>query len=122
MVLLADASIHPWLEDRGPKLALHAFIDDANNHVWMTFREQEDTFGYMLVLRDICLTQGIPMSLYTDRRNLFQNNRKPSIEERLNGIEPNSHFKTLLARLGIDLIQATCPQAKGRVERLFGTL
>lgn len=122
MMLQADASIHPWLEDRGPKLALHAFIDDADNHVWATFRDQEDTFGYMLVLRDICLTQGIPMSLYTDRRNLFQNNRKLSIEEQLSGLEPSSHFKALLSRLGIDLIQATSPQAKGRVERLFGTL
>ena len=122
MLLQADASIHPWLEDRGPKLALHAFIDDADNRVWATFRDQEDTFGYMLVLRDICLTQGIPMSLYTDRRNVFQGNQKLSIEDQLNGIEHKSHFKTLLTRLGVHLLQATSPQAKGRIERLFGTL
>lgn len=122
MMLQADASIHPWLEERGPKLALHAFIDDADNRVWATFGDQENTFSYMLVLREICLTHGIPMSLYTDRRNVFQGNRKLSLEEQLNGIEPKSHFKALLSRLGIDLIQANSPQAKGRVERLFGTL
>lgn len=122
MMLQADASIHAWLEDRGPKLALHAFIDDATNYVWALFRTQEDSFGYIQVLRTICLSDGIPMSLYTDRRNIFEDNRQLSIEERLDGIEPSSHFKALLSTLGIDLIQARSPQAKGRVERLFGTL
>lgn len=122
MMLQADASIHPWLEERGPKLALHAFIDDADNRIWASFCDQEDTFGYILVLRDICLTQGIPMSLYTDRRNVFQGNQKLSLEDQLNGIDHKSHFKTLLSRLGIQLMQATSPQAKGRIERLFGTL
>ena len=122
MMLQADASIHPWLEDRGPKLALVALIDDATNQVWGTFREYEDAAGYVEVLQKICLTEGIPMELYTDKRNVFQDQRELSIEDQLAGKERVSHFKTILDRLGIDLIQADSPQAKGRVERLFGTL
>lgn len=122
MMLQVDASIHPWLEDRGPKLALHAFIDDATNRVWAFFRYEEDCFGYLTVLREICLETGIPMSLYTDRRNVFQGNRKLSIEEQLAGQDNSSQFKRVLDLLGISLIKANSPQAKGRVERLFGTL
>lgn len=122
MMLQVDASIHPWLEDRGPKLALHAFIDDTTNRVWASFRYEEDCFGYLTVLREICLETGIPMSLYSDRRSVFQGNRKLSIEEQLAGKENSSQFKRVLDRLGISLIKANSPQAKGRIERLFGTL
>lgn len=122
MMLQADASIHPWLEDRGPKLALIALIDDATNKVWATFRDYEDAAGYLEVLQTVCLTTGIPMELYTDKRNVFQDQRKLSIEDQLAGVEPTSHFKAILDKLGINLIQANSPQAKGRVERLFGTL
>ena len=122
MMLQADASIHPWLEDRGPKLALIALIDDATNKVWGTFRAYEDAAGYLEVLQTVCLTTGIPMALYTDKRNVFQDQRKLSVEEELAGVERTSHFKAILDTLGIKLIQANSPQAKGRVERLFGTL
>jgi len=122
MMLQADASIHPWLEDRGPKLALIALIDDATNKVWGTFRAYEDAAGYLEVLQTVCLTTGIPMELYTDKRNVFQDQRKLSIEDELAGVERTNHFKTILDKLGIKLIQANSPQAKGRVERLFGTL
>jgi len=122
MMLQADASIHPWLEDRGPKLALIALIDDATNKVWGTFRAYEDAAGYLEVLQTVCLTTGIPMALYTDKRNVFQDQRKLSIEDELAGVERSSHFKVVLDKLGIQLIQANSPQAKGRVERLFGTL
>jgi transposase len=122
MMLQADASIHPWLEDRGPKLALIALIDDATNKVWGTFRAYEDAAGYLEVLQTVCLTTGIPMELYTDKRNVFQDQRKLSIEEELAGVERTSHFKAILDTLGVKLLQANSPQAKGRVERLFGTL
>jgi transposase len=122
MMLQVDASIHPWLEQRGPKLALAALIDDATNKVWATFRDYEDTAGYVEVLQDICLNEGIPMTLYTDKRNVFQDQRELSIKDQLEGKERITHFKTILDRLGIELIQADSPQAKGRVERLFGTL
>jgi len=122
MMLQADASIHPWLEERGPKLALVALIDDATNKVWGTFRDYEDAAGYVEVLQAICLSEGIPMALYTDKRNVFQDQRELSIEDQLAGKERTTHFKAILDHLGIELIQADSPQAKGRVERLFGTL
>lgn len=122
MMLQADASIHAWLEERGPKLALVAMIDDATNKVWATFRAYEDAAGYLAVLQDICLTEGIPMELYTDKRNVFQDQRELSIDDQLAGKERVSHFKDILNHLGIELIQADSPQAKGRIERLFGTL
>ncbi len=72
MMLQADASIHPWLEERGSKLALIALIDDATNRVWETFREYEDAAGYLEVLQEVCLTEGVPMELYTEKRNVFR--------------------------------------------------
>lgn len=122
MMLQADASIHPWLEKRGPKLALIALMDDTTNRVWGTFREYEDAAGYLEVLQGVCLTEGIPMELYTDKRNVFQDQRELSVEDQLAGKERTSHFKAILDDLGIQLIQADSPQAKGRVERLFDTL
>lgn len=122
MMLQGDASIHDWLEGRGPRLALISWIDDATNWVWAIFREYEDAAGYLEVLQQICLTEGIPMQVYTDRRNVFQDPRQLSIDEQLAGKQRNSHFKEVLDRLGIELIQANSPQAKGRVERLFETL
>jgi len=122
MMLQADASIHNWLEDRAPKLALVALIDDATNRVWATFRDYEDAAGYVEVLQEVCLTEGIPMVLYTDKRNVFQDQRELSIEDQLAGKERTTHFKAILDKLGIELIQADSPQAKGRVERLFETL
>lgn len=122
MMLQADASLHAWLEDRGPNLALIAMIDDATNRIWATFREYEDAAGYLEVLQFVCLNEGIPMELYTDRRNVFQDQRELNVEEQLAGKERSSLFKEILDTLGIQLIQANSPQAKGRVERLFGTL
>jgi len=122
MMLQADASCHNWLEDRAPKLALVALIDDATNRVWGTFRDYEDAAGYVEVLQEVCLTEGIPMVLYTDKRNIFQDQRELSIEDQLAGKERTTHFKAILDKLGIELIQADSPQAKGRVERLFETL
>ena len=122
MMLQADASIHSWLEERGPKIALIALIDDATNRVWATFREYEDAAGYLAVLQEVCLTEGIPMELYTDKRNVFQDQRVLSVEDQLAGKERSSHFKAVLDDLGIQLLQADSPQAKGRVERLFDTL
>jgi len=122
MMLQADASEHAWLEDRGPKLALIALIDDATNKVWASFSEYEDAAGYVEVLQRVCLSEGIPMELYTDRRNVFQDQHELSVEDQLAGKERTSQFKRILDTLGIRLAQANSPQAKGRVERLFGTL
>ena len=123
MMLQADGSDHDWLEGRGPRLTLIAYIDDATNEVpAAVFREQEDAAGYMLALRELCQTRGVPLSLYADRHKIFQAEQHPSIEQQLAGEEPLSQFGRALSELAITYIPAYSPQAKGRVERLFGTL
>ncbi len=122
MLFQIDASHHAWLEDRGPQLALVAAIDDATNQVvGALFREHEDAAGYFLLLQDIAQRVGLPLALYADRHTIFQSPSKPTIEQELAGISPQSQFGQLTSRLGIRLIAAHSPQAKGRIERLWGT-
>ena len=123
MLLQVDGSKHDWLEGRGPWITLHAAIDDASNEVpWAVFREEEDATGYALLVHHISQTHGLPLALYADRHNIFQSPKKPTLEEQLKGLEPRSHLGRLLDELDIRIIEARSPQAKGRVERLFGTL
>jgi len=123
MLLQVDGSKHNWLEGRGPWLTLHAAIDDATNEVpWAVFREEEDATGYALLVHHISQTHGLPLALYADRHSIFQSPKEATIAEQLAGLEPRSHLGRLLDSLDIGLIEARSPQAKGRVERLFGTL
>jgi transposase len=122
MLFQIDASHHAWLEARGPRLALLAAIDDATNQVvGAQFRAQEDAAGYFLLLQDMGQRHGIPLALYADRHTIFQSPSKPTLEQELAGELPQSQFGRLCARLGIQLIAAHSPQAKGRIERLWGT-
>lgn len=122
MLLQTDGSRHDWLEGRGPWLTLIAYIDDATNEVLgATFREEEDAAGYFLGLQEICLKRGIPGAIYADRHTIFQSPLKATLEQELNGEQPKSQFGRLLDELGIELIAAKSPQAKGRIERLWGT-
>ena len=89
---------------------------------WAVFRETEDATGYALLIHHISQTHGLPLALYADRHTIFQNPKEATIEEQLAGLEPRSHLGQLLRSLDIQLIGAWSPQAKGRVERLFGTL
>lgn len=123
MMLQTDGSRHDWLEGRGPWLTLVGMIDDANNEVpWAVFREEEDAAGYFLSLEQVCLRKGIPQSIYADQHTIFQSPSPPSIEQELYGELPHTQFGRLLDELGIQLIAARSPQAKGRIERLWGTL
>jgi len=123
MLLQVDGSHHPWLEDRGPELCLIAAIDDATGEVpWAVFRPEEDAAGYFLLLRHISQSHGLPLAVYADRHTIFQSPKKASIAEQLAGKPPRSQFGRLLHELAIQLIPAYSPQAKGRIERLFGTL
>jgi hypothetical protein len=123
MLLQTDGSRHDWLEGRGPGLTLIAMIDDANNEIaGACFREEEDAAGYFLVLQQVCLTQGLPLALYADRHTIFQSPSQPTLEQELSGELPRTQFGRLLDELGIQLIAARSPQAKGRIERLWGTL
>ena len=123
MLLQVDGSQHDWLEGRGPWITLHAAIDDATNEVpWAVFRETEDATGYALLVHHISQSHGLPLALYADRHTIFQNPKQATLEEQLAGLEPRSQLGQLLRSLDIHLIPARSPQAKGRVERLFGTL
>ena len=118
-----DGSDHNWLEGRGPRLTLIAFVDDATGQLLgALFREEEDAMGYMQVLDAVCRTHGVPQALYTDRHTIFQSPKKATLEQKLAGEQPLSHFGRTLHQLGIARIAALSPQAKGRVERVFGTL
>ena len=125
MLIQVDGSTHDWLEGRGSKLTLIASIDDATGKVpFALFREEEDAQGYFLLLRGIVESKGIPLAFYHDRHGIFE--RSPlvgpgTLEEQLLGEEPTTQFGQLLRELGIESIAARSPQAKGRVERLFGT-
>ena len=123
MLLQTDGSRHDWLEGRGPWLTLIGMIDDANNEVvGASFREEEDAAGYFQVLQQVCLSKGLPQALYADRHTIFQSPKEPTIEQELSGELPRSQFGRLVDELGIQLIAARSPQAKGRIERLWGTL
>ena len=124
MLLQIDGSRHNWLEGRGPHLTLIGAVDDATGTVpFALFRQQEDSHGYMLMLREIIARHGIPMALYSDRHSIFQNStREPeSLEEQLRGRRDPTQFARALEELGIRLILAHTPQAKGRVERAWDT-
>jgi hypothetical protein len=119
-----DGSHHPWLEDRGPRLVLHAAIDDATSAVLAgVFRPEEDAHGYFLLLRRLIQRYGVPTAAYTDRHGLFHRDpRSPqTIVDELEGTIPSTQIGRALQELGIRWIPASSPQGKGRVERLFGT-
>ena len=118
-----DGSQHAWLEGRGPVLVLLAAIDDATGVVLAAhFRQQEDAHGYLQLLANLVTAHGLPAALYHDRHGIFQVNAPPSVAEQLAGQRPLSQVGRALAELGIHAIAAHSPQAKGRIERLFGTL
>jgi hypothetical protein len=121
MLLQIDGSSHDWLEGRGPHLTLLLAVDDATGKVpYAIFREQEDTDGYFLLIDGIIRQHGIPMAVYTDQHSVFQD---PGISYKHNGSRQNgtTQFARAMKELGISIIVARSPQAKGRVERLAGT-
>src|SRR5512133_1955160 len=123
MLLQIDASPFDWLEGRGPRAVLVGAIDDATGKVlFLIFRPTEDQVGYLLLLRAVALSYGLPMAIYHDRHTILRSPKEPTIEEELAGRSPMSQIQRVMAELGIESIPAYSPQAKGRVERLWGTL
>jgi len=124
MLLQVDGSQHDWLEGRGPHVTLLGGIDDATGEVAAaTFRDEEDAHGYMLLLHSIVQSHGIPLAIYSDRHSIFVHTESAAetIEEQLAGRRSPTQVGRLLEDLGIELILALSPQAKGRIERLWGT-
>lgn len=119
-LLQIDASPHSWLEDRGPCLTLVGAKDDATGYVWARFVEAETTWAYLDLMGDIFLSHGLPLALYSDRHAIFHSPREPTIQEQLQGLAPLTQFARAMDELGITIIKAWSPQAKGRIERQWG--
>src|SRR5262245_20612675 len=119
-----DGSPFDWLEGRGPTMTLLGAIDDATSQVLaLHFRPTEDLQGYATVLHQIFTTVGRPVALYGDGVNiLVRTDRHWTLEEQLAGVQAPTHLGRVLQDLGIAYVRARCPQGKGRVERLWGTL
>jgi len=115
-----DGSHHAWFEGRGPKSCLMNMVDDATGTTLSYLCEQETTEAAMRLLWMWIERYGIPQAVYCDRKNAFVLNREPTIEEQLAGIVPRSPFERACDRLGIEVIVAYSPEAKGRVERSHG--
>jgi len=125
LMLLWDGSRHAWLEDRGPWLCLVGAIDDATSEFLpgAHFVEQECTAAYLRLLRAIVTEDGVPWSIYMDQHGALQRNDDHwTVAEELRGRQDPTQVGAALARLGIEAIYALSAQAKGRVERLWGTL
>lgn len=115
----ADASTHDWLEGRGPVLTLVGMIDDATGRLLCRFHESETTAAYMDVLGRWLGKYGRPVCWYSDRHGIFR------AEEKVSGYDGKrsvpTQFSRALCELEVELILANSPQAKGRVERAWGT-
>lgn len=111
-----DGSPHDWFEQRGPRCTLLVFIDDATGEL-MALRlvPAETTLAYMDLLRQYILEHGLPVALYSDQHSIFRVSRAC-------GQAHPTQFARALGELGIEGIQASSPQAKGRVERVNQTL
>jgi transposase len=116
LLVQIDGSPHDWLEGRGPRLALVGAIDDATGAiVGAVFRENEDGAGYLEILRQMCSRHGVPAGVYRDRSGIFSPTAVGSA--RSDATQVGRAF----VELGIRSIGASSAQAKGRVERLWGT-
>jgi transposase len=125
MMILWDGSRHDWLEGRGPLLCLMGAIDDATGEflAGAHFVEQECAAGYLQVLLAIAQEKGLPLSAYMDQHgSLKRNDSYWTLEEELRGEQQPTHVGQALKALEVEVIFALSPQAKGRVERLWGTL
>jgi len=122
MMLQVDGSPHEWLEGRAPRLCLIGAIDDATGKVVGAFFTQaESSWGYLRLFSVIFKRHGLPQSIYSDRHSVFWTDREPTLDEQLINKRPLTEVGRALDELGVTLIFAGSPQAKGRIERLWGT-
>jgi len=114
-----DGSFHDWLEGRGPRGCLMNMVDDARSETQARLGKEETIWAAAGVLRAWIEKYGVPRALYTDWKNVYK--RKATPAEQLRGEVPATQFGRMCQRLGIRIIAASSPQAKGRVERNHGT-
>jgi transposase len=116
-----DTSDHDWLEGRGPRLYLIGGVDDATGKVaGAKFVLSDGVRQNMEVFWGIVRRRGIPLSVYVDCGSNFKTTRHQSMEYQLKGEYPSTQFARALEELGVRIIYAYSPQAKGRIERKFG--
>jgi hypothetical protein len=122
MLILVDGSDHDWFEGRGPRCVLILFIDDATSRIlYAEFVPSEDTEHLMKATRRYIERYGRPVALYVDRDSIYKINRQATVEEGLRDQYPLTQYSRAMDELGIRVIFALSPQAKGRVERSFET-
>ena len=117
-----DGSHHDWFEGRGPRCVLMADIDDASSRVYARFYTYEGTIPAMDSFMRYVQQYGVPLAIYADKHSTDQSLVPPTVEEQLADVKPTSQFGRALGELGVELVPAHSPQAKGRVERLFQTV
>jgi len=120
-MLQMDGSHHDWFEGRGDRCVLMGYIDDATSRVYARFYDHEGTFPAMDSFKRYAIKYGLPASIYLDRHAAYQSKGQATIEDELAGRAPMTQFARALEELGVRLIFAQSPQAKGRIERLFKT-
>lgn len=123
LLLQIDATSHRWFKNDRKSYSLHGSIDDATGQITSLFMtKNECLLGYFQMLHDTICNFGIPVSIYADRHTIFQspNSSKADIDSNVNCND--TQFARALKELGIELIPARSPQAKGRIERLWQTL
>jgi transposase len=124
LMMLWDGSPHRWFGDQQPACCLMAAIDDATSKVLAAFFcPAETSWAYLKLLEQVVLRWGVPASVYQDRHgSLKRNDDHWSLAEQLAGRQNPTQVGAALEALSITAIFALSPQAKGRIERLFGTL
>jgi len=113
-----DGSFHDWLERRGPRGCLMNMVDDATSQTQAGMGKEETIWAAAAVLQAWIQKYGVPRALYTDWKNVYQ--RKATSAEQLRGKVPVTQFGRMCQKLGIRILAASSPQAKGRVERIHG--
>lgn len=114
-----DGSFHDWFEGRGPRACVMTMVDDATGRTLLRFGAEETLWAAAGVLQAWIAAYGVPAAIYADWKNVYQ--RAPTNNELARGESPLTHFGRMCQKLGITLIGASSPQAKGRVERGHGT-
>jgi transposase len=117
-----DGSHHDWFEGRREKCVLMVMVDDATNRIQVRFFEEETTRASYDLLEDWVRQNGLPGALYVDRDSIYRCEGQSSVADQLAGKERQTQFGRAMGQLGVELILANSPQAKGRVERMNGVL
>lgn len=121
-MLQLDGSHHDWFEGRRAQCVLMVMVDDATNRLWAQFFEEETTHASYDMMEGWVRKHGLPQSLYVDRDSIYRCEGVGSIAEQMAGKAPQTQFGRAMEQLGVELILANSPQAKGRVERMNGVL